>query len=204
MKKRILYATTNSAKVARMRDILQELPLEIFSLRDVHTTTQINEDGNTPEENARKKAKYHFENTGMPTIAVDSGLHIQRFPREKQPGLLVQRIYGVNRDVSDSEMLDYYIQELERVGGQSKGVWTTALALVISLDMIFCKTLASKTMFVSQMSSNVMSGEPLNSLQIDPVTKKYYSEMSAEERIKAQGERAIGAREFIKQYWEYL
>lgn len=35
----------------------ERIPFEILRLRDVHTITQIKEYGDTPEDNARKKAQ---------------------------------------------------------------------------------------------------------------------------------------------------
>ena len=179
-KKRILFATTNPTKLARVSELLRHLPLEILSLEDVNSYSQVTEDGKTPEDNARKKVEYHYSEIGMPTIAVDSGLYIDLFPKDKQPGLFVRRIFGTGNDVTDEEMLSYYKQELDKVGGTSKGVWITAVALKTSPDNIISKTFESETMFTSQASDVQTPGEPLNSLQINPITGEYYSEMTPE------------------------
>jgi hypothetical protein len=98
----------------------------------------------------------------MPTVAVDSGLHIDRFSESKQPGLFVRRICGAGGQVTDEEMLRYYQQELDKVGGKSKGKWTTAIALKTLPGNIFCETFTSETMFSSQASDVLMPGEPLD------------------------------------------
>jgi len=203
-KKRILFATTNPTKLARVSELLRHLPLEILSLEDVNCYSQVTEDGKTPEDNARKKVEYHYSEIGIPTIAVDSGLYIDLFPKDKQPGLFVRRIFGTGNDVTDDEMLSYYQQELDKVGGTSKGVWITAVALKTSPDNIISKTFESETMLTSQASDVQTPGEPLNSLQINPITGEYYSEMAPEEQTKAQGERAYGIVEFMENNFDAL
>ena len=202
--KRMLYATTNPSKLVRMQEILSTLSTEIFSLIDYGNTVQIQEDGSTPEANAIKKARFWFERVRLPTLAVDSGLTIDRFPSHLQPGIFVRRIYGSDQDVSDDEMLAHYSRELKTVGGQSKGTWITSVALMTSSDKIFSTTMTSRTMFVANMSPIIMLGEPLNSLQIDPISGKYFSEMTAAQRVSAQRKRASGILDFIQGHWHEI
>lgn len=200
-RKHILYATTNPSKLTRMREILKDFPLDIAGLIDIPGAPQIEEDGRTPEANALKKVRHHFERQGLPTLAVDSGLTIDRFPAHKQPGIFVRRIYGADHDVSDEQMLAYYTRELAAVGGQSTGSWITAVALMLSSSKIYSTTLTSETLLVAKMSPTLMPGEPLNSLQIDPATGKYFSEMTAAQRVAAQHHRASGVYDFIHEHW---
>lgn len=200
MTKQLLYSTTNPSKAADMRELLKSLPLKLLSLQDVAQYRQITEDGNTLAENAQKKAQFFFAEVGLPTLAVDTGLSIHRFPTTRQPGLFVRRICGTGIVISDNEMLDYYQDELKKVGGQSKGIWTTAVALVVEGGRIFCDTFSSETLFIAEASDIRMPGEPLNSLQIDPVSGKYYSEMTPAERIRTRGQRSVGIIDFVKKH----
>lgn len=201
MNKRILYATTNPSKMAHMQNLLASLPVEILSLVNVGIKTQPPENGGTPAENARRKVEFSFPKCRIPTIAVDNGLYIESFPKEKQPGLFVRRIFGKDYAASDDEMLNYYQKELNKVGGQSKGTWVTAIAFRIDDSQIYCETFVSETFFTSKISSVVMAGEPLNSLQVDPISGTYFSEMSSHERIKAQMQRASGITQFVEKHW---
>jgi XTP/dITP diphosphohydrolase len=202
MNKRILYATTNPAKIAHMRNLLVSFPVEILSLKDAGIEIQIPETGKTPEENARQKVEFAFSKCGIPTMAVDHGLYIDAFPREKQPGLYVRRIHGIDDAVSDEEVLEYYQKELIAVGGQSKGTWVTAVAFRINGLQLHYETFTSETLLTSKKSPVIMAGEPLNSLQIDPISGVTFSEMSPNERVKVQGQRASGIRRFIEKHWD--
>lgn len=201
---RVLFATTNPTKAARMKELVSHLPLEVISLEEMNRDSQVAEDGNTPAENACKKAEYHYMEMRMPTVAIDSGLYIERLSENQQPGLMVRRICGTGKQITDEEMLRYYRQELDKVGGKSRGEWVTAIALKTSLDNIFYETFSSETMFSSQASDVLMPGETLNSLQLDPIVGKYYSEMTPEERKKAQGRRAAGIIDFMERYLHIL
>lgn len=54
--KKIIIASNNSHKIEEIKDILKDLPFEIKSLKDENIDIDIVEDGNTFEENSRKKA----------------------------------------------------------------------------------------------------------------------------------------------------
>ena len=72
---------------------------------------EVKEDGKTAEENAIKKAKAYYEKTKLATIAEDSGLWVEKFLEEDQPGLFVKRVNG-REDLSDEEILNCYIEKL--------------------------------------------------------------------------------------------
>lgn len=72
---------------------------------------EIIEDGNTFEENAAKKAAAVFNETGLPTIADDSGLCVDYL--DGRPGVHTARFAGEN--ASDSENIDKLLDELKNV-----------------------------------------------------------------------------------------
>ncbi|HWI63694.1 MAG TPA: hypothetical protein VNT75_17810 [Symbiobacteriaceae bacterium] len=62
-------------------------------------------------------------------LPIDTGLYVDRFPPEKQPGQFVRRIHGDRREATDDDLLAYYIQELTAVGGESPGTWVLGMGL---------------------------------------------------------------------------
>ena len=84
------------------------------------------EDGKTVVENARKKAKAYYDVTKIPTIAGDTALFIEKF--EEQPGLYVHRVNG--KELTIEETLEYYVQELKKVGGTSEAYYYTGLVII--------------------------------------------------------------------------
>jgi XTP/dITP diphosphohydrolase len=82
---RLLVATTNTGKLREIRTVLREVPVELVTLRDLPTIEEPEETGLTFEDNARLKALYYSERSGMTTVAEDSGLVIDGLDGE--PGV---------------------------------------------------------------------------------------------------------------------
>ena len=199
MKRRILLGTANQAKINRFRAYLATLPIEILSLGDLGIARDVEENGKTPQENAEIKARAYLAESSIPTLAVDAGLTIERFPNEKQPGVFVRRIRGTGEAVSDEEILGYYARELDRVGGQTVGKWEVGIALVTLGGKTFSHTFGLQARFTATRSIALKAGEPLSSLMTDPTTGKYYSELADEERPDSRW-----IREFVSEHLEEL
>lgn len=195
MTKRLLLGTTNPEKLAIFRDILTPLGVDLLNLRDLKITITVEEDGDSTEANARKKAQAYCAASGLPTLAMDAGLSIAGFPADKQPGVWVRRIHGLGREVSDQEALDYYVRELKKIGGESHCTWDTSLALAIPPDYLFCQTFTDERLITARASPIRLPGAPLASLTIDPTTGRYYAELDHHDRPSTAGYVA-----FVKQY----
>ncbi|CAN5792614.1 RdgB/HAM1 family non-canonical purine NTP pyrophosphatase [soil metagenome] len=74
--RRLLVATTNEGKLREIEAILGGLPIELVSLADLRPIKEPEETGTTFGENARLKALYYAEASGLETVADDSGLQI--------------------------------------------------------------------------------------------------------------------------------
>lgn len=191
---KLLYATNNNSKVHNMRRRLEGLPIDLITPKDLNLKLSIVEDGTTATENALKKAAAYYEETKIPTIAGDSGLYIENIPQEKQPGLFVRRVNGKN--LTDAEMIDYYTNLIGTVGETTMGYYITGLALVTSKGVQTIEISEDKFILSSKTSNNLNHrGNPLDVMTIDPVTKKFYTEMTDEE-FKGLGH--IFDRECIK------
>ena len=87
---KLLYGTGNLAKLSVMKSLLQALEIELIGLNDLKgegiSIPAVSEDGNTPMENARKKAEAYYQAFQMPVFSCDSGLYFDNVPDEIQPG----------------------------------------------------------------------------------------------------------------------
>ena len=162
------------------------------------------EDGKTPEENALKKATAGYEKTGMTTFGVDYWFKISGLLKDKQPGPYVRRIFfdkhGMRTDGTDDEVLNYYADIARNMGGKVNGTWTSAIALVISKGKYFVARFHTKTLLVDKRCQAYMPGEPMNSIQIDPVTGKYLAELTKEEWLSRQKHQEKGYFDFMKKH----
>jgi XTP/dITP diphosphohydrolase len=90
---RLLVATTNAGKLREIREALAGLPLSIIALSpEFESLPAPEETGQTFAENARLKARYYAEATGLLTVAEDSGLEIDALGG--RPGVLSARYPG--------------------------------------------------------------------------------------------------------------
>ncbi|GAB4344319.1 MAG: XTP/dITP diphosphatase [Candidatus Abyssubacteria bacterium] len=106
-----LLATANSGKVREIANILKDLPLDIVSLKDISTFTPVKETGNSFVANARLKAKAYYRQTGLLTLAEDSGLQVDYL--NGRPGVFSARFAGEN--ASDRDNVRKLLRELRGV-----------------------------------------------------------------------------------------
>ena len=197
--KRLLLGTTNQAKVHLVRAFLEPLPIHVLSLEDVGIAVDVVEDGRTPQENAERKARAYFSAAGLATLAIDAGLHVADFPDERQPGVYVRRIRGVEGETSDEEMLRRYADALDECGGESRGVWDISLVLVATAGRLFSQDYTFEAVLTSSPSPVLLPGAPLSSLMIDLDAGRYFSEMPPRERPDARW-----ILEFVAQHLDEL
>lgn len=73
----IVIATTNKGKTAEIGEMLKDFPVQIKNLQDFGPIPEIEEDGETFDENAYKKASVTARILGIPSLADDSGLVVE-------------------------------------------------------------------------------------------------------------------------------
>jgi XTP/dITP diphosphohydrolase len=113
--KKILVATTNPGKLAEISAML-DLDVEWVGLVDSPNINEIKEDGETFAENARKKAIGYAKQTGLWTIADDSGLVVDSLGG--LPGVTSARFSGAkekNRTLLDHKNMAKVLKLLEDV-----------------------------------------------------------------------------------------
>lgn len=74
---RLLVATNNQGKILEIRGLLAGLPITLVTPSDLGIRLEVDEDGETYAENARKKARAFADASGLPVLADDSGLEVE-------------------------------------------------------------------------------------------------------------------------------
>ena len=112
--KRLLVATRNRGKQAELREMLKPLPFEIVFPDDIGLAEQPEEAGierfTTFEENARAKAQWFANLSGLATLADDAGIEVDAL--SGAPGVYSRRFAGI--DGPDHEVADANNAELLR------------------------------------------------------------------------------------------
>jgi XTP/dITP diphosphohydrolase len=94
--KKILLATTNRGKLHDVKEILEDIDVEILSFLDFDDYPNVEETGSTFLENAELKCKAAFEKYGIPSFGDDSGL--EAFQLNGEPGIYSARYAGEDSD----------------------------------------------------------------------------------------------------------
>lgn len=178
---KLLYGTGNPAKLEAMRRRLSGLGLELVGLNNMEGgIPDVKEDGNTPLENARKKAQAYYEAFHMPVFSCDSGLYFEGVPENIQPGVHVRTVNG--KYLTDEEMLEYY-SNLAKKYGNLKARYHNAICLVLDEEHIYeamDKSLASESFLITSVPYSGIrhKGFPLDALSLDIETGKYFYELN--------------------------
>jgi XTP/dITP diphosphohydrolase len=88
----LVLATRNQGKISEFRELLSGFNLDIRSLNDFGPIPTVEEDGDTFEDNAYKKAHFTAKVLGFPALADDSGLVVPALGGE--PGVRSARYGG--------------------------------------------------------------------------------------------------------------
>ncbi len=114
--KKIIFATGNEGKMREVRMILQDLGVEILSLKEAGIAADVEENGATFEENAVIKATEIMKMCGEIVLADDSGLEVDAL--NKEPGIYSARYMG--HDTSYHIKNKSLIDRLEGKSGEER------------------------------------------------------------------------------------
>ena len=96
--RKIVLASNNIKKIKELKEILKDYPYEIYSLKDMNIDIEVEEDGLTFEENAKKKAVETHQyllnkgEKGFIVLSDDSGLEVDCL--NGAPGIYSARYAG--------------------------------------------------------------------------------------------------------------
>lgn len=125
---KVLLATRNPGKLAELRRMLADGPVEVVGLADVPEFPEAPETGATFAENALAKARDAAAATGMPSVADDSGLAVDAL--NGMPGVLSARWSGRHGD--DVANLELLLGQVADVPDERRGAaFVCAAALVV-------------------------------------------------------------------------
>ena len=105
----LAIATGNPGKVLEIEDLLNGFPIQIKSLADFGPIPEVEEDGETFEENAYKKASFTAKILGIPALADDSGLMVDALGGE--PGVRSARYAGP--DATDQQRVAKLLKAMQ-------------------------------------------------------------------------------------------
>jgi XTP/dITP diphosphohydrolase len=114
---KLLIATNNQGKVREFQELLQGLPYELVTPKELGIKLDVEENGKTYQENARIKAEAFARASGLLTLSDDSGLEVDALNGE--PGLKSSRYAG--EGASDRQRVEFLLNKLKNVPEQRRG-----------------------------------------------------------------------------------
>lgn len=195
----LIYGTRNPSKIAQVQDALKDTDIHVVGLGSIDI--EVEEDGKTPEENARKKAVEYAKAAGKPVLSMDAALYFHGIDPALQPGLYVRRIPD-HTSATDDQIITYYTKLINDHGGSLDGYWEFGFALGHPDGTSEAFVSQTPRKFVGKPDIRVLPGYPLESIQVDPENGRYITELSADEQAESWRE-SLGAplAKFIDQYY---
>lgn len=180
---KLLFATGNEFKFNLMKERLKAFDdIELVNPKMLGISINVIEDGQTAEENSIKKAMAYHKLTNLPTISEDSGLFIDKFKMDEQPGLFVKRVNG-KENLSNEEILNYYINLLKKYDGRSLAHYYTGVCIIDENGNIHSDTIEEDEFLLTTKRCRKvnLNGSILNCISYDLDAEKYFDERTDEE-----------------------
>ena len=177
---KVLFDTTNPAKVRRYAEKLREKNIEVLTIKDLGINLHVDENGKNAIENAYIKAKAYYDEIGITTIGMDNNLFIEGLPEEKQPGTHVRRING--KELNDDEMIEHYTNLVREHGGKLTAKWVYGMVIYNGKEEKEYTWSKGHFYFVDKPCEKRNPGYPLDSISIMPECNKYFVDLTEEDR----------------------
>ncbi len=181
---KVLFATTNQAKVGKYKEALKEKGIKLITINDLDFKLDIDENGKNAIENAYIKARVYYNVTKMPTIGMDNCLFIEELPEEKQPGTHVRRVNG--KELTDEEMIEYYTNLVKEYGGKLTAKWVYGMVICDGRERKEYSWSKSNFYLVDKPCEKRNPGYPLDSISVMPENNQYWLELTDEQKKKSK------------------
>lgn len=125
---RIVLASRNPHKIEELRSVLGHLPVLLKAAVDFPELKEVEEDKHTLVGNALKKARYVFDQTGLPALADDTGLEVDAL--DGRPGVYSARYAG--EGASYEENTRKLLEEMAEVTENARGAQFRTVAAFVT------------------------------------------------------------------------
>ncbi len=187
-----MLATLNEGKLLEIRSILADLPMELVTPAEAGIVFDVEEDGATYLENARKKAETGRRLSGLATLADDSGLEVPRLGGK--PGINSARFAGPEHKGDGPALVRALLQMLGPVALESPPAIFRCIAVLALPD--------GRTFEGEGILSGTIAAEPRGTggFGFDPIFRlpdgRILAELSMEEKnLLSHRARALNALE---------
>ena len=197
----LLLGTRNDGKVVELIDALSGLPANFRLIREFPNITDVEEIGVTYEENATLKAFGYALQTGISTLADDSGLEVDSLGG--QPGVLSARFGG--NGISDTQRIEVLLEVLANIDSDRRTARFVCCMVLVGRSNQELKVLAVSRGICEGSIATVSAGS--RGFGFDPVfiPNGYTSSFAAlDPAVKARLSHRAKATKQMRQKLEHL
>lgn len=173
----LVIATRNSGKTSEIRALLKGFPVDIRNLEDFGPLPEVEEDGDTFDENAYKKASFAARMLGFPALADDSGLVVDALGGA--PGVHSARYAGNNATDTDR-----CTKLLEAMKGRADRAAAFECVISIALPSGAALTYEGRCDGVIAEAPRGQNGFGYDPIFIYPDLKRTFAELTMEEKSR--------------------
>lgn len=199
MDNRLLIATNNQNKFKELKELLNDLPIQLLSLNDFPNAIEVEEDGSSFRENAEKKALGFARQTSCLTLADDSGLSVDYL--KGNPGIYSARFAGPEKD--DLKNCNKVIDLLKSVPPEDRSAsFKCALALATP-DAVVSVVEESVSGFITDRMTG-KNGFGYDPLFFYPNFGKTFGEVSSDLKhsVSHRGKALCRMKEVLREYFK--
>lgn len=193
----LLLASQNPGKLNEMRLLVEGLPFRVVGPREIGIHDSPDEPGRTFIENATIKARHYARQSGLLTVADDSGLSVDALGGA--PGLYSSRFGGDGASDLDRNLL--LLEKLRGVPEEGRGArFTSAVVAVLGEDVLFATEQQVEGRIAFGMSGQ--SGFGYDPLFFYPPYGKTFGEVprAEKDRVSHRGKAFARLRVFLEGY----
>jgi XTP/dITP diphosphohydrolase len=181
--KKLLIATHNPGKIAELRSLLSDLPLQLVSLSEIGINEEAEENGTTYKENSQIKALFYAKKSKLPALADDAGVEIAALNNE--PGVNTKHWFGPGTTEDD------IIEHMKKVAktlpdDNRKATFKAVVSLALPDGKVWSVLGTIEGIIAKKPSIKKTKGYPFRSFFYLPQIKKYYfeTELTPQEQKK--------------------
>ncbi|MEZ5358875.1 MAG: XTP/dITP diphosphatase [Candidatus Zixiibacteriota bacterium] len=195
---KLVLATNNQDKVREMRNLLDGLGIEILTSKDFDDFPEIEETGETLQENAALKSKGIFKFTGLPALADDSGLEVDAL--NGAPGVYSSRFAGPGCTYDDNNTK--LLKELEGVPKDKRSARFRCVISITFADGDTRQVDGAAEGFITEQKAAFTHGFGYDPVFFYPPLNKTFAEITLDEKnaVSHRGQALKKAKAVIEDY----
>lgn len=157
--KDLILATENPGKVKELQALLQAEGFQVRSLKEIAGEVTIRETGRTLEQNAEIKARFVWNQTGLPALADDTGLEVDAL--DGRPGVWSARYAGpdANDEKNRKKLLSELLHHTDPANRSAR--FRTVLCYISGIGIRYYEGICEGTILPEERGTGGFGYDPL-------------------------------------------